>query len=78
MAAGHYKLDNLCGIVDKNDLQIDGWVRDVMNVGPLAGKYKAFNWNVIEIDGHDMEKISRPSSGRGRITTRQLSSLLTP
>ena len=57
MAAGHYKLDNLCGIIDKNDLQIDGWVRDVMNVDPLAEKYRAFNWNALEIDGHDMAKI---------------------
>ena len=57
MAAGHYKLDNLCGIIDKNDLQIDGWVRDVMNVDPLAEKYRAFNWNVLEIDGHDIDKI---------------------
>ena len=57
MAAGHYKLDKLCGIVDKNDLQIDGWVREVMNVDPLAEKYRAFNWNVLEIDGHDMDKI---------------------
>jgi len=57
MAAGHYKLANLCGIVDKNDLQIDGWVREVMNVDPLAEKYRAFNWNVLEIDGHDMDQI---------------------
>jgi transketolase len=54
MAAGHYKLDNLCGIIDKNDLQIDGLVRDVMNVDPLAEKYAAFGWNVLEIDGHDL------------------------
>jgi transketolase len=57
MAAGHYKLGNLCGIIDKNDLQIDGWVRDVMNIDPLAEKYRAFNWKVLEIDGHDMGKI---------------------
>ena len=57
MAAGHYKLDNLCGIIDKNDLQIDGRVRDVMNIDPLAEKYKAFNWNVLEIDGHDIGQI---------------------
>jgi transketolase len=57
MAAGHYKLDNLCAIIDKNDLQIDGRVRDVMNIDPLAEKYKAFNWNVLEIDGHDMEQV---------------------
>jgi transketolase len=57
MEAGHYKLDNLCGIVDKNRLQIDGWVEDVMNVDPLGEKYRSFNWNVIEIDGHDMGQI---------------------
>jgi transketolase len=57
MAAGHYKLDNLCGIIDKNDLQIDGWVRDVMNIDPLAEKYRAFNWKVLEINGHDMDEI---------------------
>jgi len=67
MAAGHYKLDNLCGIIDKNDLQIDGWVRDVMNVDPLAEKYSAFNWNVLEVDGHDMEKILE-AFGRARAT----------
>jgi transketolase len=63
MAAGHYKLDNLCAIIDKNDLQIDGWVRDVMNVDPLAEKYRAFNWNVLEIDGHDMDKILEAFEG---------------
>ena len=57
MAAGHYKLDNLCGIIDKNDLQIDGRVRDVMNVDPLVEKYAAFGWNVLEINGHDLSDI---------------------
>jgi transketolase len=57
MEAGHYKLDNLCGIVDVNRLQIDGWVKDVMNVEPLEDKYRAFDWNVITIDGHDMGEI---------------------
>ncbi len=57
MEAGHYKLDNVCGIIDKNRLQIDGWVEEVMNVDPLIDKYKAFNWNVIRIDGHDMGQI---------------------
>jgi transketolase len=57
MSAGHYKLDNLCGIVDCNRLQIDGWTKDVMNVEPLADKYRAFGWHVIEIDGHDMRQI---------------------
>lgn len=57
MAAGHYRLDNLCAIVDKNRLQIDGWVEEVMNVDPLGKKYSAFGWNVIEIDGHSIEEI---------------------
>ncbi len=57
MAAGHYKLDNMCGIVDKNELQIDGRVSEVMNVDPLGQKYAAFGWEVIHADGHDMQEI---------------------
>ena len=57
MAAGHFQLDNLVGIVDRNRLQIDGWTKDVMDIEPLAEKYRAFNWHVIEIDGHDMAQI---------------------
>ncbi len=57
MAAGHHKLDNMCGIVDVNRLQIDGWVKDVMNVEPLAEKYAAFGWNVISVDGHDVAEL---------------------
>jgi transketolase len=72
MAAGHYKLDNLCGIVDKNDLQIDGRVCDVMNINPLTEKYAAFGWNVLEINGHDLKGIlsafDRAASTAGRPT----------
>jgi transketolase len=72
MAAGHFKLDNLCAIVDVNRLQIDGWVKEVMNVEPLAEKYSAFGWNVVEIDGHDMEQIvggfAQARATRGRPT----------
>jgi len=57
MSAAHYKLDNICGIVDYNKLQIDGRVEDVMAVAPLAEKWCAFGWNVIEIDGHKMSDI---------------------
>jgi len=57
MCAGHYKLDNLCGIVDDNRLQIDGPVEEVMGVEPLTDKYRAFRWHVIEINGHDIETI---------------------
>jgi transketolase len=57
MSASHYKLDNLCGIVDVNGLQIDGFTRDVMNLEPLAEKWKAFGWHVIEVDGHNFEEL---------------------
>ncbi|MEE9399840.1 MAG: transketolase [Dehalococcoidales bacterium] len=57
MEACHYGLDNLCGIVDKNRLQIDGCVDDVMCIDPLAEKYRAFGWHVIEIDGHNIKEI---------------------
>ena len=57
MAAGHYRLDNLCGIVDDNNLQIDGKVSDVMDISPLAEKWSAFNWNVIKCDGHCVESV---------------------
>jgi transketolase len=57
MSAHQFKLDNLVAIVDKNDLQIDGKVADVMGIEPIADKYRAFGWHVIEIDGHDMEQI---------------------
>lgn len=51
------KLDNLTVIMDRNYIQIDGDTEDIMPLDPLADKYKAFNWNVIEIDGHNMEAI---------------------
>ncbi|GAB4320297.1 MAG: transketolase [Candidatus Zixiibacteriota bacterium] len=57
MAAGHYKLDNLCAVIDYNNIQIDGHVEDIMGLAPLGDKYRAFRWNVIEIDGHDMAAI---------------------
>jgi transketolase len=57
MEASHYKLDNLVGILDRNRLQIDGCVKDVMNIEPIDKKYKSFGWHVIEINGHDMKEI---------------------
>ncbi|MBC8278609.1 MAG: transketolase, partial [FCB group bacterium] len=57
MEASHYELDNLIAIVDINRLQIDGWVKDVMNIEPLREKFQAFGWNTIEIDGHDMQQV---------------------
>lgn len=57
MFSGAHKLDNLCVIVDNNDLQIDGRVADVCNIYPIDEKFKAFNFNVINIDGHDFAQI---------------------
>jgi len=58
MAAAHYKLDNLVVIVDNNGLQIDGKNEDVINLGSISDKFKSFDFNVIEIDGHDYEQIA--------------------
>ena len=57
MFASHYKLDNLCAFVDFNGLQIDGKITDVMNSTPIDEKFRAFNWNVIVINGHDFNEI---------------------
>jgi transketolase len=57
MAAGNYKLDNLCWIVDNNDCQIDGRVRDVMSIYPIEKKFEAFNFEVLTIDGHNYSEI---------------------
>lgn len=57
MTAAHYKLDNVCAFVDSNNLQIDGNVDEVMGVEPLDKKWEAFGWNVLKIDGHDMQEI---------------------
>lgn len=57
MSAGHYKLDNLCVIVDWNGLQIDGKNDDVMRVAPIADKFRAFGFHTVETDGHDFARI---------------------
>ena len=58
MAAPKYALDNLCLILDHNKGQIDGYVKDVMNIEPIADKWRAFNWNVLTVDGHDYQQIA--------------------
>ena len=57
MAAAHHKADNLCAIIDRNRLQIDGKTETVMAIDPLRDKWKAFGWHTIEIDGHDFSQI---------------------
>jgi transketolase len=57
MSASHFNLNNLCAIIDKNGLQLDGLTKDIMNIDPLIDKYRAFGWRVIEIDGHSFKDI---------------------
>ena len=57
MAASHFKIDNLTAIVDNNSMQLDGFTRDIMSLEPLAEKWSAFGWHVIEIDGHNVKEI---------------------
>jgi transketolase len=57
MSAVKYRLDNLTAIVDRNGIQQDGLTENIMPLEPLAAKWKAFNWNVIQIDGYDFEQI---------------------
>ena len=57
MSAPKFQLSNLCVILDNNNGQIDGHVSDVMPIEPVADKWRAFGWHVIEINGHDMEQI---------------------
>jgi transketolase len=57
MLAGKYRLDNLTVIIDRNNIQIDGVTEDVMPIEPLKAKYEAFNWHVMEINGHEMREI---------------------
>lgn len=57
MFAGKYNLNNLTVIVDRNNIQIDGFTEDIMPLEPLIEKYKAFNWSVIDIDGHNFREI---------------------
>src|SRR6266487_1551958 len=72
MFAAHYRLDNLCGIIDYNRKQIDGDVEDVIGISPLADKWRSFNWNVLECDGHDfgaiIDAFAAARAHRGRPT----------
>jgi len=57
MASSHFKVDNLCAIVDYNRFQIDGRVEEVMGLEPLVNKWESFGWHVIQCDGHNIEEI---------------------
>jgi transketolase len=57
MFASHYRLDNLVAIIDRNGLQIDGPTEKIMCLEPIAGKWRAFGWNVIDVDGNEIEEV---------------------
>ena len=57
MFAGKYHLHNLTALIDRNNIQIDGMTEDIMPLEPLRAKYEAFNWHVLEVDGHNFEAI---------------------
>lgn len=69
MAAGHYQLGRLVAIIDRNGLQIDGRVCEVMNIESLEAKYQAFGWNVISINGHDMRQCVEALEATGGAAT---------
>jgi transketolase len=70
MAAPYHNLDRLCAIIDRNGIQNDWYVKDTMEVDPLVGKLRAFNWHAIEVDGHDLRQLldalaeARATTGR--------------
>jgi len=59
MAGAFHKLDNVVAIVDYNRIQLDGFVKDIMEVEPLADKWRAFGWHTLEIDGHDLVAVRK-------------------
>ncbi len=67
MFAPHHRMDNITAIVDHNDLQLDGRVCDIMGLEPLTDKWRAFNWNVLEINGHDMGEILKALKKAGEV-----------
>jgi transketolase len=57
MAAPHFKLDNLCAIIDYNRFQIDGRIEEIMGLEPIVNKWESFGWHVIQCDGHNIEEL---------------------
>ncbi len=57
MTAHHHKLETVCAIIDANQVQQNGLVKDVKDIEPLADKWRAFGWHTIEIDGHDIASV---------------------
>ncbi|MDW5561923.1 MAG: transketolase [Methanomassiliicoccus sp.] len=68
MLASHYKLDNITAFVDRNKMQIDGPTEQIMSLEPLGDKWRAFGWNVVEINGHDMRQILDACEAAAHVT----------
>ena len=72
MTAAHFALDTVCAIVDDNGVQLDGPTREIMNVAPLADKFRAFGWQVLSVDGHSLDALAgafrQAAATRGRPT----------
>ncbi len=67
MAASHYKLNNLTALIDYNNVQLLGTIPEIMEVAPLADKWKSFGWNIIEINGHSHKEIIKALETAGEI-----------
>ena len=57
MLAGKYNLNNLTAVIDRNNIQIDGYTENIMPLEPFKQKYESFGWHVLEVDGHNFEQI---------------------
>jgi transketolase len=70
LTSSHYKLDNICGIVDYNKFQIDGRIEEIKGLEPLKEKWQAFGWEVLEIDGHNLTEVMDAYDKAGEIKGR--------
>jgi transketolase len=70
LTSAHYKLDNVCAIVDYNKFQIDGRVEEVKGLEPLNKKWESFGWKVFEIDGHNIKEIMEAYDAAEKIKTK--------
>ncbi len=70
MHAGKHKLSNLTLIIDRNNTQADGYIEDIAPLEPLRAKYEAFNWQVIEVDGHNLQHITEALAEAKTMTTK--------
>jgi transketolase len=64
MFAGHHRLDRLVVVIDANNSQVDGPVTSVTSIEPLADKWRAFGWRVVEVDGHDVDALATAFASR--------------